>query len=141
MTNEYDDIINLPHHVSKTHPQMSMMNRAAQFAPFAALAGHQAALDETARTTEDEIELEEDDLILLDRRISLLRSMSDTPPTVTITFFEPDSRKQGGSYHSVTGVIKAIDDYKHQIIMVDGKPIPIIYIIGIESDVFEPFID
>lgn len=137
MTNEYDDIIHLPHHVSKTHPQMSMMNRAAQFAPFAALVGHHAAIEETARLTEEEIELEEDDKVLLDRRISLLRMMSDTQPTVTITFFEPDERKQGGSYQSVTGIIKSIDDYKHQIVMEDGKIISLIYIIGIESDVFD----
>jgi len=116
---------------------MSMMNRAAQFAPFAALVGHQAALEETARMTEEEIELEEDDKVLLDRKISLLRSMSDIQPKVEITYFEPDERKQGGSYQSVTGIIKSIDDYKHQIIMEDGNIISLIYIIGIESDVFD----
>ena len=96
MMDLYDDIINLPHHVSERHPQMSMYNRAAQFAPFAALAGHDSAITEAARLTDAEQELPESEAEILDRKLARLQTMEEKTP-VTVTYFVPDSRKDGGS--------------------------------------------
>lgn len=136
MTNEYDDIIHLPHHVSPHHRPMSMQNRAAQFAPFAALTGHDAALRETARLTDAEVELVEDSRLLLDRRMEMLRAVIPDCPIVTITYFKPDSRKAGGSYVSVTGSIAKIDDYAHLLTMTDGSVIPLSTIVAIDGEIF-----
>ena len=102
----YDDIINLPHHVSKKHPQMSMLDRAAQFSPFAALTGYGDAIDEAARVTEAQIELDDNELQEIDR---ILREVYETGSPVEVTHFVPDERKAGGAYVVTAGVIKAID--------------------------------
>ena len=102
----YDDIINLPHHVSKKHPQMSMLDRAAQFSPFAALTGYGDAIDEAARVTEAQIELDDNGLQEIDR---ILREVYETGSPVEVTHFVPDERKAGGAYVVTAGVIKAID--------------------------------
>lgn len=104
MNNRYDEIINLPHHVSKTRPQMPMSDRAAQFAPFAALTGYDSALKETGRLTDEKIELDEEALTALDMKYQLLMDVFDDAPEVTITFFQPDERKAGGKYASQVGV-------------------------------------
>ena len=102
----YDDIINLPHHVSKKHPQMSMLDRAAQFSPFAALTGYGDAIDEAARVTEAQIELDDNERQEIDR---ILREVYETGSPVEVTHFVPDERKAGGAYVVTAGVIKAID--------------------------------
>ena len=102
----YDDIIDLPHHVSKKHPQMSMLDRAAQFSPFAALTGYGDAIDEAARVTEAQIELDDSERQEIDR---VLREAYETGSPVEITHFIPDERKAGGAYVVTAGVIKAID--------------------------------
>lgn len=102
----YDDIINLPHHVSKKHPQMSMLDRAAQFSPFAALTGYGDAIDEAARVTEAHIELDDSERQEIDR---ILREVYETGSPVEVTHFVPDERKAGGAYVVTAGVIKAID--------------------------------
>ena len=102
----YDDIINLPHHVSKKHPRMSMLDRAAQFSPFAALTGYGDAIDEAARVTEAQIELDDNELQEIDR---ILREVYETGSPVEVTHFVPDERKAGGAYVVTAGVIKAID--------------------------------
>lgn len=94
MTDNYDDIIHLPRHVSKRHPQMSLYNRAAQFAPFAALTGYGAAIAETARQTSPKIEMMEDDRQLMDRKLSILSSHLEEEPTISITFFSPMGVRQ-----------------------------------------------
>ena len=104
MNNRYDEIINLPHHVSKTRPQMPMSDRAAQFAPFAALTGYDSAIKETGRLTDEKIELDEEALTALDMKYQLLMDAFDDAPEVTITFFQPDERKAGGKYASQVGV-------------------------------------
>ena len=104
MNKRYDEIINLPHHVSKTRPQMPMSDRAAQFAPFAALTGYDAAIKETGRLTDEKIELDEEALTALDMKYQLLMDVFDDAPEVTITFFQPDERKAGGKYASQVGV-------------------------------------
>ena len=104
MNNRYNEIINLPHHVSKTRPQMPMSDRAAQFAPFAALTGYDSAIKETGRQTDEKIELDEEALTALDIRYQLLMDAFDDAPEVTITYFQPDERKAGGKYASQVGV-------------------------------------
>lgn len=124
MKTPYDDIIDLPHHVSATHPQMPMSDRAAQFSPFAALVGYDAAIRETGRLTEAKAEPDEEALRELDRRIRLLAERLGDEPEVDITYFLPDQRKAGGAYQSVRGVVKKIDDFRRIIVLRDGTGIP-----------------
>lgn len=137
MTNEYDDIINLPHHVSKVHPQMTMYQRAAQFAPFAALTGHDAAIRETARLTDSQIELGDENNEILNRKLAILRDHLKDTPDVTITFFRPDEKKSGGSYETYTGNLRVIDDYEQNLIMSDGNKIPLPSVLDIDSKLFD----
>lgn len=136
MTETYDDIIHLPHHVSKRHPQMSLYNRAAQFAPFAALTGYEEAIIETARLTAPKVDMMEDNQQLLDRKLALLSHSLIEQPTVSITYFQPDKKKTGGQYLTITGVIKCIRDSERIIRMADGKRVSIDTIISIDGDIF-----
>lgn len=133
---KYDDIINLPHHVSKKHPQMSLEARSAQFAPFAALTGYGDALEETQRETEDRIELDEEQKKILDRKIQILREKINQRPSVVVTYFIPDLRKEGGTYITVSGNVLRIDGYKQSIILEDKTDIPINEIIEILGNIF-----
>lgn len=119
----YDDIIDLPHPVSRKHPQMPLLDRAAQFAPFAALTGHEAAIQETARLTEEETELDENRKELLDFRLQDLQNHLSESPTVTVTYFKPDEKKSGGAYETVTGVVKKVDEYAGELVFTDGRRI------------------
>jgi len=119
----YDDIIGLPHHVSRKHPQMPLLDRAAQFAPFAALTGHEAAIKETARLTEEEIELDENSKELLDFRLQQLQEHLSECPEVTVTYFCPDEKKTGGAYETVTGKVKKVDGYAGELVFTDGRRI------------------
>ena len=132
MTDNYEDIINLPHHVSTRHPQMSMMNRAAQFAPFAALTGHSAAIEETARLTESQQELADEDNEILNQKMTYLREAINEHPTISITYFEPDKRKSGGRYMSIEGQLQNIDDYNQTIVLKNGEAIPLKSILDIQ---------
>lgn len=136
MNDRYDDIIHLPHHVSKTRPQMSMMDRAAQFSPFAALTGYDAAIKETGRLTDEKIELGEETKAVLDRKQRYLSDMISVQPEITVTYFLLDERKSGGTYLSVTGKLKRIDEYERMMILTDGKKIPLDDIMDIESNLF-----
>ena len=129
----YDDIINLPHPDPKHHPRMSMNARAAQFAPFAALTGHGAAIEETARLTDAKLELGAEELAVLNRKMELLKTLVAQQPEVTITYFQPDDRKAGGSYLAVTQPLLKIDDYDHQLALSSGLSIPIDDVLDIES--------
>ena len=136
MNNRYDEIINLPHHVSKTRPQMPMSDRAAQFAPFAALTGYDSAIKETGRLTNERIELDEEALTALDRKYQLLMDALNEAPKVTITYFQPDERKAGGKYVSATGAVKKVDDFERQITMQDGTRIPMDDVLSIDGEPF-----
>ena len=136
MNNRYDEIINLPHHVSPTRPQMSMSDRAAQFAPFAALTGYDSAIKETGRLTNERIELDEEALTALDRKYQLLMEALDEAPEVTITYFQPDERKAGGKYISATGAVKKVDDFERRITMRDGAKIPMDDVLSIDGELF-----
>ena len=122
---KYDSIMNLPHHVSKTRPQMPMSDRAAQFAPFAALTGYDSAIKETGRLTDERIELDEEALAALDRKYQLLMDALDDAPEVTIIYFQPDERKAGGQYVSATGTVKKVDTFGRRILLQDGTRIPL----------------
>jgi hypothetical protein len=135
MKHPYDDIIDLPHHVSERHPQMSMYNRAAQFAPFAALTGHNAAITEVARLTEAEQELSESDAEVLNRKLAYLHSL-DEKPTISVTYFVPDDKKEGGSYHTATGIVKSVEPDKGVLQFEDGTCIPVIRIKDIDGECF-----
>ena len=129
----YDDINHLPHHVSPTHPPMSMRDRAAQFAPFSALSGHSAAIAETARLTDRRMELDEDTKAELDRRQAMLLEHIEEQPEVTVIWFQPDERKDGGSYVTTVGRAKKIDEFKRILSMVGGQEIVLDDIVQIES--------
>lgn len=133
----YDDIINLPHHVSTVHPRMSALDRAAQFSPFAALTGHGAAICETARLTESGPELDETRKEELDARLQVIRECLSMQPEVAITYFVPDARKEGGSYLRAAGTVKKLDDTGHKVIMADGMSIPMDSIYEIEGSILE----
>ena len=128
---KYDDIINLPHYISKKHPQMSLEARAAQFAPFAALTGYDDAVKETARLTNERIDLDNEAKMMLDAKLQVIREQLSEKPLVTITYFVPDARKSGGKYVATNGSVKKIDDYKHLIILDNSVEIPIDEIIDI----------
>ena len=129
---KYDDIINLPHHVSVTHPHMPMLDRAAQFMPFRALTGYEDAVQETARLTEEKPELTEDEKALLDVRLQNLAEGIAGQPGVTLTYFQPDQKKAGGAYVSVTGRLKKIDDAAGVLILTGGERILIEDILDIQ---------
>ena len=136
MNNRYDEIINLPHHVSKTRPRMPMSDRASQFAPFAALTGYDSAIKETGRLTDERIELDVEALSALDMKYQLLMEALDEAPEVTITYFQPDERKAGGKYVSATGAVKKVDDFERQITMQDGTRIPMDDVLSIDGEPF-----
>ena len=137
MREPYADIIGLPHHVSPSRPHMPVPDRAAQFSPFAALNGFDAAVGEVARLTDGRRELDEDVKTDVDMRLSMVRAHLDEQPQVSITYFEPDKRKEGGAYIVVTGCVKRLDDYGHSIVMLDGKEVPIDEIVEIDGIFFE----
>lgn len=136
MSAKYDEIINLPHHVSKTRPQMPMPDRAAQFAPFAALTGYDSAIKETGRLTDEKIKLDEETLTVLDRKYQLLMDALDKAPEIEITYFKPDERKAGGKYVSATGTVKKVDDFDRLITMQDGLKIPMDDVLSIDGELF-----
>lgn len=132
----YDDIINLPHHQSKSHPHMSNHDRAAQFTPFAALTGYGAAIKETARLTDEKWDPDEYMKAMLDSKLQIIAEHLPSENEVTITFFKPDDKKSGGSYLTCTGIVKKIDVYEGTVIMADKTAIPIGQICDIESRLF-----
>lgn len=130
MSGRYDDIIDLPHPVSQRHPQMPLADRAAQFSPFAALTGLDAALQETARLTDQRITLDEYEQAELDKTLQALREAAPRHPAVEITYFQPDARKAGGQYVTSVGHVKRIAEYEQQLILTEGTSIPLAEIIA-----------
>ena len=128
---DYDDIINLPHHQSKNHPHMSLYDRAAQFAPFAALTGYDDAVKEARRLTDSKPELEENQLEELDQKLADLMTRIEEHPEVTITYFEPDDKKEGGAYVTCVGKLKKIDIYEKQLVLTGNRFIRICDIVSI----------
>lgn len=136
MNSPYADIIHLPHHVSQNHPQMPMLDRAAQFAPFAALAGYEAAVGETARLTSERRELEPQEAEELNRRLTELAARLPDHPDVTVEYFVPDDRKAGGAYVTVTGRVRHISVAEKTLVMEDGAEIPMEDIVSMTGEIF-----
>lgn len=138
MNRAYDDIITLPHPRSPKHPHMPIPDRASQFAPFAALTGYDAAIRETARLTDQKVEQDEDAKAALDQKQQLLIQAAAEHPEVIVTYFVPDTKKSGGTYHSVSGRFKKVDPNRRLLILTDGTSIPLDDILELESDRFPP---
>lgn len=133
----YDDIINLPNPTSKNHPRMSLHDRAAQFAPFAALTGHDAAIKETARLMDERLELSDEIIMKLNDQLNMIRDNIGTEQEVSITYFVPDDKKAGGAYVTHSGVVKKIDKFKRKLIMQDETVILIEQISEIQGEIFK----
>ena len=136
MNNPYKDIINLPHHRSSKHPYMPRYNRAAQFSPFAALTGHDAAVREAARTTDKRVELDEYIKVDLNEKLSIIQEYINCKPEVSIVYFQEDNLKDGGTYLTSTGFVKKIDKYDELVVMENGKKIIIKDIFQIDCELF-----
>jgi hypothetical protein len=137
MTRTYDDIINLPHHVSTARPHMTAIDRAAQFSPFAALTGYDAAIKETARLTDERVTLDEYMKDALSDRLQIIADRIKEHPEIAITYFQPDAKKNGGAYVTAISTAKKIDEYERVVVMTDGTAIPIDEIISIDGQIFE----
>lgn len=132
ISHEYDDIIDLPHHVSLERPHMPMIDRAAQFAPFAALTGYDAAIAETARLTDTKRELSEEQKEAIGRQLLALQARLNTDPQVFVTYFVPDKRKAGGAYKTITGAARKVDETLGVLEMCSGDTIRFDDIISLE---------
>jgi hypothetical protein len=142
VTEPYDDIIHLPHHVSATRAHMMVTDRAAQFSPFAALAGYANAISETARLTSERIELDECMKSALSDRMQMIADRMKERPEVAITYFQPDAKKHGGAYVTVIGAAKKIDTVERVVVMSNhGTVIPFDEIIGIDGRILERYED
>ena len=135
-TGKYDDLMFLPHHVSPARPKMSLIDRAAQFSPFAALSGYDSAIRETARQTDEFVLLDEDHRAEVDLRLRWIKNHMKEEPQVSITYFLPDEKKSGGAYVTATGAVKKIDEYENCVWMSDRTVIPIEKIYEIDGQVF-----
>lgn len=134
---EYLDIINRPHHVSTKRPQMSRLNRAAQFSPFAALTGYDDLVRESARVTSRKVELSEDDLADINVRLQFVQEHISTYPKITVIYFEQDQFKSGGAYVECAGAVIKIKPFEQYLVMEDGSEIPFGDIISITGDLFK----
>ena len=136
---KYDDMIGLGHHISKTHPPMARIKRAAQFASFDALTGFGAAIQEAGRETEEKLELSEDMIDMIDARPAVVQQHIKEQPNIAVTYFLPDDKKSGGRYVTVSGNVRMLDGIEHAIIMADRTKIPIEDVRYIEGDLFRLF--
>ena len=137
MKHPYDDILNLPHHVSQNHPQMSMRDRAAQFSPFAALTGYEDAIGETSRLTEQRRELSEHEQAELNLRLNILAVKLNENPEIRIEYFIPDEQKSGGAYVIISGTVAKLSLSDRTIVMEDGSVIHIDDIAEITGTTFD----
>ncbi len=137
MTKAYDDIIDLPRHISTTHPHMAAIDRAAQFSPFAALTGYDAAIKETARLTDERVELDESMKDALSNKLKIIADRLNEHPEIAITYFQPDGKKNGGTYVTAVSAAKKIDKYDRAVVMADDSVIPIDDIISIDGQIFQ----
>ena len=132
-SHRYDDIIDLPHHVSEKHPHMPMIDRAAQFSPFAALTGYDAAIVETARPTDAKRELSEEQKQVISKQLHDLQNRISSAPSVTVVYFQQDDRKAGGAYRTVSGCVKKVNDYLGVLEMADSLSIPFQDILSLDE--------
>lgn len=133
---KYENIIDLPHHTSDKRPRMSRENRAVQFSPFAALTGYNAEINETARLTDEKLELSEDRINDINTKLQIIMDNIDEYPEVTVEYFVPDEKKSGGSYIKIIGNIRRIDEHERILIMKDNHTVPIGDIYSIDGKIF-----
>ncbi len=133
---KYDAILHLPHHVSEKHPPIPMEERAAQFSPYAALTGFGAVINETRRLTDPRQILSEETLGQLNRQYQLLMEHLPERPEITVTFFQPDGRKEGGAYLTLTGRVKKVDAYEQRLVLEDGSVIAMENIMAMDGELF-----
>lgn len=138
-TSRYQDIMGLSRPVSVNHPPMDRISRAAQFSPFSALTGHGEAIRETARLTSPKKELDGYSIGILNEKLQILRRHLADYPEVTITYFEPDDKKEGGNYQTLTAAVKKIDGYRQALVLQDGMVIPMQHIIELDCRIFEEY--
>ena len=136
MDKNYDDIINLPHYVSKKHPQMSIEARSAQFAPFSALTGYDEAIKETARLTDKRIDIDDGLKSVLNNKLQYILDNIKMNPEIEFTYFVYDNKKTGGKYVEKTGIVKKIDMVEQYVMLNDKTKIPILEIINISGELF-----
>lgn len=139
MTDRYDDIIDLPHPVSRTHAPMPQRDRAAQFSPFAALTGYDEVIKETARTTGRKRTVDEQRQSELNRCFSILRKEEGTAPAVCITFFVSDERKDGGEYVTLVSKIRKVDDINGKLLLFGGESVEMSDVWDIQSELLDAF--
>ena len=137
MSGRYDDILHLPHPTSVRHPRMPISERAAIFSPFAALTGHAGAIAETTRLTKQKMELDEDTKAEVDWRQAVLMEHIAEQPEITVTWFQPDERKDGGAYLTATGRLKKLDEIQRVLVLTDGTKISLDDVAEIESSWFQ----
>ncbi len=135
-SSKYDAILHLPHHVSEKHPTIPMEERAAQFSPYAALTGFGAVIDETRRLTDPRRALSEEALARLNRQYQLLSEHLTERPEITVTYFQPDTKKDGGAYLTLTGRVKKVEAYEQRLVLEDGKAVAMENIMSMEGQVF-----
>ncbi len=133
---KYDAILHLPHHVSEKHPPIPMEERAAQFSPYAALTGFGAVINETRRLTDPRQILSEETLGQLNRQYQLLLEHLPERPEITVTYFRPDGRKEGGAYLTLTGRVKKVDAYEQRLVLEDGSVIAMENIMAMDGELF-----
>lgn len=134
--NNYEDIINLPHHISSKHPQMSIEARSAQFTPFSALSGYDDAVKETERRTESRLEIDEESKNRLNNKLNIILNNIKHNPKITFTYFVYDQKKSGGKYITTTGKVKKVNIIEQYITLMDKTQIPINEIINMKGDIF-----
>ncbi|MDO5396538.1 MAG: hypothetical protein Q4G33_01285 [bacterium] len=139
MNGKYDDIINLPRHISQTHKPMPIPDRAAQFAPFAALTGYDEAVRETSRLTDARRDLDETQKAVLNEKLRILCEYTDKYSEITVTYFVPDKKKSGGEYVTVCGTVRKFDNYECKLILQDGTEILFKDITELDSELFDRF--
>lgn len=141
MDKNYDDIINLPHYISKKHPQMSIEARSAQFAPFSALTGYDEAIKETARLTDKRIEIDDGLKVVLNNKLQYILENLKLKPEIILTYFVYDDKKIGGKYVEKIGIVKKIDMVEQYVMLIDKTKIPVLEIINITGEIFNSMED
>lgn len=133
---KYDKIINMPHHTSSNRIRMSLLDRAAQFAPFAALTGYEESIKEVARLTDKKIELTDEEFEIINSKIKYIIE-NKIQEEIEIIYFVPDEKKDGGCYYTYKGLIKKVDEFNKAIILENREQIKISDIVSFNSDILE----
>ena len=136
----YDDMLDLPRPAMPRAKPLTGAERAAQFSPFAALSGYEAAIREAARLTEPAVELAEDGAAALDEKLRLLVEHLPRRPLVTVTWFEPDAKKEGGAFRVFTGRLRRVDEAAGLLLFEGGQRLPLAAVRGLESEIFPEFL-